>query len=148
MGYHAIQDAFRVGRELALGDRAKIVFLYMALVCRDSNDSEVRPRLYFGGHVSLATALGFDAPENVGEAAQRAVKRAVKELVDKGAITRLSFGRAGRNATYELLVASKPEERQVRATPIRSGSATVTHIGFSGEVGDGSTEDRAIRNAF
>ncbi|WP_156351707.1 MULTISPECIES: hypothetical protein [unclassified Agreia] len=146
MGYHATNHAFRLGAELNLGDRAKVVFLWMAHICLDSDDSAIEPRRYFGGFISLATALGFSAPDNASEGARRAVKRAIKELVDKGAIKRVSHGRAGQNAVYELLIPSKPRERQTTVRSIRPLAPTFASL----EVieGDAGRESWETMNAF
>lgn len=140
MGYFATEEAIRLGAELKLGGNAQLVFLYMAHKCRDSDDSAIKPRTYFGGHVRLAIALGFVAPDNASERALRAVKRAVKELVDKGAIKRLSYGRAGNNATYELLVPSKPDSKTATVRSIRPSRPTMTTERIEEADGDEESE--------
>lgn len=81
-------------------------FVYMALV---SLDDDVPP-VYFAGREALALALGRavppedDDPAVVRErrAAFRAVDRALKDLIDAGAIELVKPGAPGRNARYAL----------------------------------------------
>ena len=102
MGLYAAKSAILVAAELKLGNTAARLLLHMALECWDEKRGDQEPRRYFGGRESSAIALGFLAPTNGSEAAFRAVKRAVRELVESGAITRVRAG--GRNLTseYEL----------------------------------------------
>lgn len=108
MGLYAAKSAIYMSASLGLGHTATRLFLHMALECWDDDDNPAgqAPRRYFGRRESSAFALGFMAPDNGSEAAFRAVKRAVKELVDKGAIVRVRSGGYGQTAEFELLVAS------------------------------------------
>ena len=103
MGLYAAKSAILVAAQLDLGNTAARLLLHMALECWDEKHDAQEPRRYFGGRESSAIALGFLAPANGSEAAFRAVKRAVHELVASGAITRVRAG--GRNLTseYELM---------------------------------------------
>lgn len=111
MGLYAAKNAVLVAAQLRLGNTAARLLLHMALECWDDSDNPRRqePRRYFAGRESSAIALGFLAPGNGSEAAHRAVKRAVRELVEKGAIARVREGGNGRTAEYELkLDSAKP----------------------------------------
>ena len=103
MGLFAAKSAILVAAQLNLGSTAARLLLHMALECWDEKRGDQEPRRYFGGRESSAIALGFLAPANGSEAAFRAVKRAIHELVESGAITRVRAG--GRNLTseYELM---------------------------------------------
>lgn len=108
MGLYAAKDAVMVAARLHLGNTATRLFLHMCLECWDDDDNPAKglPRRYYGRRELSAIALGFLAPDNGSEAAFRAVKRAVKELVDKGAIVRIVHGGNGRPAEFELQVDS------------------------------------------
>ncbi|GAA1061640.1 hypothetical protein [Agromyces bracchium] len=107
MGLFAAKSAVLVAARLGLGNAATRLLLHMALECWDEDTPDGRPaRRYFGGREMSAVALGFTAPENGGPAAHQAVKRAVRELVKKGAIVRVRAGGRGLPAEYELLVSS------------------------------------------
>ena len=107
MGLYAAKSAVLFSAQLKLGNTAARLLLHMALECWDEKRGDQEPRRYFGGRESSsAIALGFLAPANGSEPAFRAVKRAVRELVESGVITRVRAG--GRNLTseYELMVDS------------------------------------------
>lgn len=106
MGLYAAKSAVLVAAQLGLGNTATRLLLHMALECWDDEDNPARvpPRRYFGRRELSAIALGFLAPDNGSEAAFRAVKRATKELVDKGAIVRVRHGGNGLAAEFELQV--------------------------------------------
>ena len=106
MGLYAAKSAILLAARLDLGNTAARLLLHMALECWDEKRGDQEPRRYFGGRESSAIALGFLAPTNGTEAAFRAVKRSIRELVDRGAITRVRAG--GRNLTseYELMLES------------------------------------------
>jgi hypothetical protein len=108
MGLYAGKNAVLVAARLNLGNTAARLLLHMALECWDDADNPggQQPRRYFAGRESSAIALGFLAPTNGTEAAHRAVKRAVKELVDSGAIVRIRAGRNGLTSEYELMLNS------------------------------------------
>jgi hypothetical protein len=106
MGLFAAKNAVLVAARLELGNSATRLLLHMALECWDEDRDNQPARRYFGGRESSAIALGFLAPDNGGDAAHRAVKRAVKELIDRGAIRRLRFGGRGETSEYELLLNS------------------------------------------
>lgn len=109
MGLFAAKNAVLVAARLELGNSATRLLLHMALECWDEERGDQQPRRYFAGRESSAIALGFLAPSNGSEAAHRAVKRAVKELVDRGAISRMRLGGRGETSEYELnLDSSRP----------------------------------------
>lgn len=117
MGLYAAKNAVLVAAQLGLGSTATRLFLHMALECWDDDDNPGRqtPRRYFARRESSAIALGFLAPSNGSEAAFRAVKRAVKELVDKGAVVRVRHGGNGQTAEFDLRVSSIRPARGVNA---------------------------------
>ncbi|MGW4928637.1 hypothetical protein ACWEOH_05720 [Agromyces sp. NPDC004153] len=116
MGLYAAKGAVLLAARLQLGNAATRLLLHMALECWDEESPEGRlPRRYFGGREMAAIALGYLAPANESEAAIQAVKRAIAELVSKGAIVRVRAGGRGLPAEYELLVASARPVAGLRA---------------------------------
>ncbi len=106
MGLYAAKSAILVAARLKLGNTAARLLLHMALECWDEKRGEQEPRRYFGGRESSAIALGYLAPDNGSTPAYRAVKRAIRELVERGAITRLRTGGRGLTSEYELMLDS------------------------------------------
>jgi hypothetical protein len=115
MGLYAAKNAVLVAARLELGNGAARLLLTMALECWDDEDNPASqlPRRYFAGREHSAIALGFLAPDNGSEAAFRAVKRTIRELIQAGAILRVRAGRNGQTSEYELLVdSSRPQIRR------------------------------------
>jgi hypothetical protein len=106
MGLFAAKNAVLVAARLELGNSATRLLLHMALECWDEERHDQAPRRYFAGRESSAIALGYLAPSNGSAAAHQAVKRALKELVDRGAIRRIRLGGRGETSEYELIVDS------------------------------------------
>lgn len=107
MGLYAAKGAVVLAARLRLGNAAARLLLHMALECWDEDTPDGRlGRRYFGGREMSAIALGYSAPENGSAAAHQAVKRAITELLEKGAIVRVRAGGRGLPAEYELLVIS------------------------------------------
>lgn len=84
---------------------------YMAVVSLDSPDGNIPARLFFAGREAMAVALGsMPPPENPDDPAvvreRRAafgrVDRALKELVDEGAVKRVKAAGHFSNAHYAL----------------------------------------------
>jgi hypothetical protein len=140
MGLFAAKNAVLVAARLELGNSAARLLLHMALECWDETRGAQKPRRYFAGRESSAIALGFLAPENASEHAHRAVKRAVRELVDRGAIERVRAGGRGVTAEYELkLDSARPPHLQ----PVPNGP-----IPFPAVEGQGSTNWSPQRAKF
>lgn len=120
MGLFAAKNAVLVAMRLQLGNTAARLLTHMALECWDEDRGEQAARRYFAGRESSAIALGFGAPDNGGEAAHRAVKRAIKELIERGAIRRVRMGGRGETSEYELLLDSSrpPSARRGADEPI------------------------------
>jgi len=120
MGLFAAKNAVLVAAKLELGNSATRLLLHMALECWDEERNEQAARRYFAGRETSAIALGFLAPDNGGEPAHRAVKRAIRELIDRGAITRVRLGGRGETSEYELNVDSSrpPATRRHLNEPI------------------------------
>lgn len=106
MGLFAAKNAVLVSAQLGLGNSAARLLLHMALECWDEDRDAQPARRYFARRESSALALGYSAPENGGEAAHRAVKRAIRELIESGVIRRLRLGGRGDTSEYELLLNS------------------------------------------
>lgn len=78
----------------------------MALEYWNEIHGDQEPRRYFDDRELSAIALGFLAPENGSAAVHRAVRRAIHELIDSGAITRLRTGGQGLTSEFELMLDS------------------------------------------
>lgn len=110
MGLYAAKNAVLVAMRLELGNTAARLLNHMALECWDEQRGEQAARRYFAGRESSAIALGFGAPHNSSEAAHRAVKRAIRELIERGAIRRIRLGGRGETSEYELMLdSSRPQ---------------------------------------
>ncbi|WP_319335106.1 hypothetical protein [Streptomyces soliscabiei] len=89
---------------------------YMGVVSLDSPDGNIPARLFFAGREAMAVALGtMPPPENPDEPAvmreRRAafgrVDRALKVLIDEGAVTRVKAAGHFSNAHYALNIRGK-----------------------------------------
>lgn len=78
-----------------LSERAKLVLVTMAVYALDNGNDDHPGGLYFGGWVVLAVALGYAVPDHDPDDkdvikqrrnAEEAVRRAVAELVARGAV--------------------------------------------------------------
>lgn len=83
-----------------LSDRAWRVLVPMALTALDRENKQVPANLYFGGQQALTRALRQQSGTN--DSAVRTVKRAIEELVKKGAVRLSQSAIANANAVYEL----------------------------------------------
>ena len=120
MGLYAAKSAVLIAAQLKLSHPAARLLVHMALECwDDDNPGGQEPRRYYARRESSAIALGFLAPDNASERAFQVVKRAIRELIAKGAIRRIRVGGSGRTAQYELLVdSSRPGLARVPNPPI------------------------------
>lgn len=75
--------------------RARLVLVKMALLAMDKD----RPPIYFAGWAPLAMPLGYPAYDGNAE---RAVARAIRELVDAGFVKPYGAPGPGHNVTYAL----------------------------------------------
>lgn len=106
MGLFAAKNAVLVAARLGLGGPAARLLLHMALECFDEDRDGQPQRRYFAGRESSAIALGYLAPDNGSDAAMSAVKRAMRELISTGAVSRIRSGGRGQTSEYELNVDS------------------------------------------
>lgn len=81
-----VTDLAALGRLDHLSDRTFRVLYVMASVARDEGPRVAEPNLYFGGWEYLAKTIGY---RDYTPAAQRAVARAIAELVAAGLIKRV-----------------------------------------------------------
>jgi hypothetical protein len=127
MGLFAAKNAVLVAAQLGLGGPATRLLLHMALECFDEDRDDQPQRRYFAGRESSAIALGYLAPDNASEAARSAVKRALRELVATGVVSRIRSGGRGQTSEYELnLDSSRPPMMRLSARkpillPLRGG---------------------------
>lgn len=128
MGLFAAKNAVLVAAQLGLGGPAARLLLHMALECFDEDRDDQPKRRYFAGRESSAIALGYLAPDNGSEAAYSAVKRAMRELIGTGAVSRLRVGGRGQTSEFELnLDSSRPPAMRPYASepipfPLRGGN--------------------------
>ncbi len=128
MGVRLVGEALRQDW-CVLSDRARLVLLQMCYVARDRATADTAAQVYFGGHKELMkTVLGLDPDRLTGtqlDTAERAVKRAIKELKDAGAITLLSHPVKGQRAVYQVHPGHYPNLQQ-ETLPVDNSPATPT----------------------
>lgn len=97
-----------------LSETARLVLISMCYIALDTASGNQPARRYFAGHeVLILTLTGQDPSDSAWcnsknhQAAQRRVKRAVRELADAGAIAVLAPANGRRKAIYEILPASR-----------------------------------------
>ncbi|MBN9240135.1 MAG: hypothetical protein J0J03_10705 [Leifsonia sp.] len=128
MGLFAAKNAVLVAAQLGLGGPAARLLLHMALECFDEDRDNQLQRRYFAGRESSAIALGYLAPDNGSDAAMSAVKRAMRELISTGAVSRIRSGGRGQTSEYELNVDSsrppvmRPYAREPIPFPVGGGN--------------------------
>lgn len=78
-----VVDLASLGHLVNHSDRALACLLVMASIARDTPTPKVDAGLYYGGWPLLARCLGFKV---YNPAAERAVARAIRQLVDAGLV--------------------------------------------------------------
>lgn len=120
MGAHLVSEA--LARWTHVSDRAFRVLVRMALTALD-NPSKGRPAaVYNGGRELLAMSLRSD--KGTPQTRYRAVKRALAELSEAGAIQHLHSGWAGQNAVYRLTLGGARAVDGDPSEPERMGGPT------------------------
>lgn len=99
MGYRLARQA-QGPQWSALSDAAYRVLVLMAWHCLDAPHNDYPAGVYWGGRVALA-ALRFNVEEPTPAQVQK-IKRAMTELVRRGAITCTTPAVGGRSAHYTL----------------------------------------------
>jgi hypothetical protein len=87
-----------------VSDRAFRVLVRMALTALDKPQNGHSAGIYRGGRDLLALSLRSDGSD---ETKYRAVKRAIAELTEVGAIEHIATGWAGQNAVYRLTLSRR-----------------------------------------
>ena len=127
MGVRLVGEALRPDWCI-LSDRARLVLVQMCYVARDRATADTAAQVYFGGHRELIrTVLGLDPDALTAtqlDTAERAVKRAVKELKDAGAITLVSHPVKGQRAVYQVHPNHYPDLQQEELPVDNSAAAT------------------------
>lgn len=89
-----------------LSERARLVLAQMCYVAKDTTTNGHAPATYWGGHHALIISVLGKDPDALspGEliAAQKAIKRAIRELSDAGALTLQTPAARGRTAVYRV----------------------------------------------
>lgn len=98
MGAHLVSQV--LAHWTHVSDRAFRVLVRMAVTALDQPKDGRPPKIYHGGRDLLAMALRTD--KGTPQTRYRAVKRAVAELIEEGAIKHLASGWAGQKAVYRL----------------------------------------------
>jgi len=90
-------------RWAGLSPHARLVYAMMAGTCLDQPKNGQPAHRYWGGHDILIHQLtGAEPGSPTYPTGQRRITRAIHELIENGAITRLRAGHKGRQAEYEL----------------------------------------------
>lgn len=142
----------------SLSGPAYKVLIYMSLVALDQPNAKGQPaRLYFAGRGPLALALGYetevvDGEERLSPAAVTAVKRALRELRQRGLISDAQRARTGTRQAYRLNLSvsdlaswgsltdplwGTPSDPQQGVNPDPTGGRHVTPLG---QIEDGSQD--------
>lgn len=98
MGAGLVKAVYSIAPALDLAHAPTRLFVYMAVVAKDTDESPV----YFGGRDDMALALG-----NEGEAGYKAVTRALKQLT-AARLVRSTQASRGRRASHYLLDGGNP----------------------------------------
>jgi hypothetical protein len=102
MGIETVRVVHSV-RWANLSPNARLVFAMMAGTCLDHPKNGQPARRYWGGHDTLIHQLaGAEPGAPAYPTGQKRVTRAIRELIESGAITRHRAGHKGRQAEYEL----------------------------------------------
>lgn len=108
MGAQLAKAAGQAHWAVQLDPTARLLLVHMALTALDNSTGTQPARLYFGGRADLVMALtGQDLDELDEVTARRAcdrVKKAIRRLVDAGAISRARIAAAGARTEYAILV--------------------------------------------
>lgn len=90
---------------------ARLVLVHMATTALDKENAVGdEARLYFAGHAPIVLFVAGVGEDEVDayDSALRRVRRAVRELLDAGAIVQVRRSVNGRRAVYELTTSSIP----------------------------------------
>lgn len=94
-----------------VSDRAFRVLIAMAVIARDKPGKDMPAKLYFGGQEGLTAPLRRERGGNT-DSAVKTVKRAIKELIDVGAIRCTQAAVLGSNAVYLLTLENEPRTQE------------------------------------
>ena len=116
-----------------LPDRPFRLLAHMALTIKDATAQPT----YWGGREAMCQSLGLPT-EN--ESSHQMVKRAIRKLIDEGAVKRVMDGHAGKRSEYLLTL-----ERGNRSDPHRGnsddpqrGNSSDPHRGYSDDPAGGT----------
>lgn len=153
MGLQLVQVAFHHAARTGLDHAATRLLVHMAAEAYDDeNAAKIPPRRYFRSRADMAAAMGVtDVPPRRPGASAPAdehhrwttgnsrVKRALVALEAAGAIRRVSAGRPGYNAEFELTVTAVDPALLGPLTGPHEGPPTGPHRGpLTGPSGDRS----------
>lgn len=94
-----------------VSDRAFRVLIAMAVIALDKQKKDTPPKLYFGGQEALTASLRRERGGNL-DSAVKTVKRAIRELLDVGAIRCTQVAVLGSNAVYLLTLENTPRVQE------------------------------------
>lgn len=89
-----------------ISDRARIVLNHMCWASFDDPKPDRASAEYWGGHIVLGEVL-MGHNQGGTDGARRAVRRAIKELLDAGLIERLREGDGRERTVYKVLVGGR-----------------------------------------
>jgi hypothetical protein len=111
-----------------VSDRAFRVLVRMAVTALDTPSKGKPAGIYHAGRDLLA--MSFRSEKGSDETRYRAVKRALAELSEEGAIRHVQQGWAGHNAVYRLTL--EPKEKGGQISPPKGGPTSPPKGGLSG----------------
>jgi hypothetical protein len=94
-----------------VSDRAFRVLIAMAVIALDKPKKDTPEKLYFGGQEALTHSLRRERGGNL-DSAVKTVKRAIRELMDVGAIRCTQVAVLGSNAVYLLTLENSPRVQE------------------------------------
>ena len=124
-----------------LGHRAMRLLVGMALTALDQPTNMQAAQRYFGGRDALADILGYRlpaAPDESDDAARvrsnayEQVRRALAELIEAGAVERVSSGTGKWRSEYLLRVATGPVDNDPAQAHLSGGSRGTEKVGLWG----------------
>ena len=147
MGLEAVRAAF--AQSYRLGDKhaAARLLLHMAFTVTDKTQGDKPALTYFAGWETSAVGLGYGLTElradsKRAEAAQAAVKRALRTLEQAALITRMRRSSPGKNAEWRLTLSPLGNGDFKRPTSERGGRRP---SGTGDEDRPKSDEDRPVQ---
>lgn len=100
----------------------RLVLIAMAHRALDTGNPGRPASIYYGGHDELIWIItGEDSTRGTPEhaAGQRLITRAIRKLIDAGAIDQISAGRRGQRARYKITLGRSQAVDNIRLFPAK-----------------------------